>query len=81
MNDEAFVNAIEDFKAAKITSATAGLDLCGVYAKVKPILSGVIPFLKLIPKFGETIAEALTVLMAALDKLCPTSPAVSPARA
>jgi hypothetical protein len=73
MTDEAFVQAIEDFKATKTNALGVG-DICTVYKVVKPILSGVLPFLKLIPKIGETIAEALTALMAALDKFCPTSP-------
>lgn len=72
MTDEAFVQAIEDFKAAKMSPAVIGLDLCSVYAKVKPILIGILPFLKLIPNFGKIVADALTALMAALDKACPS---------
>lgn len=73
MTDEAFVQAIEDYKGAKTSAAFTSLDVCPVYAKVKPILSGLLPFLKLIPKFGEIIADALTALMGALDKLCPST--------
>ncbi|HKF48629.1 MAG TPA: hypothetical protein VKB38_14830 [Terracidiphilus sp.] len=71
MADQALVNAIEDFKAAQFSTAAVGLDPCPVYAKVKPIITALLPFLKLIPVYGGTIVEALTLLMAALDKLCP----------
>ena len=80
MPDEAFVRAIEEFKAANVSSASVGNDICSVYKKVKPILSGILPLLKLIPVFGETISEAVTALMAVLDKVCSTSPAAAPAR-
>jgi hypothetical protein len=80
MADEAFVRAIEEFKAANISSAAVGNDVCSVYKKVKPILTGILPLLKLIPVFGQTISEAVTALMAVLDNICSASPAVSSAR-
>jgi hypothetical protein len=81
MTDEAFVQAIAEFKAANITTASVGNDVCSIYRKVKPIISGILPFLKLIPVYGATISEALTALMAVLDNYCPVPPATSTAKA
>jgi hypothetical protein len=80
MTDQAFLQAIQDFKAAQVTPQGVGTDICPLYQKVRPILEGILPFLKLIPVYGQTIAEALTALMAVLDKLCPMPPAPSPAK-
>jgi hypothetical protein len=73
MADESFLQAIEEFKAFQGSKEALALDICGVYKKVKPILSGILPFLKLIPVYGGTVVAALTALMAAADKLCPGS--------
>lgn len=82
MPDDSLVRAIEDFKTANLNPQAASVDVCGVYNKVKPILSGILPFLKLIPVVGATVAEAVTLLMSVLDKICPTpAAAMSPARA
>jgi hypothetical protein len=43
MADEAFVRAIEEFKSANVGSAGVGNDVCSVYKKVKPILTGILP--------------------------------------
>ncbi len=72
MTDEAFVQAIHNFKTAQPSAAITGNDLCGIYEKVKPIINGVLPFLKLIPVYGATVAEALTALMTVLDMTCKT---------
>jgi hypothetical protein len=50
--------------------ASLGLDICIVYPKVKPILTEILPFIKLIPVWGSTVASAITMLMAALGKFC-----------
>jgi hypothetical protein len=81
MTDKEFEHAIDEFKAASTNPAAMGTSVCSVYQKVRPILTGILPFLKLIPKFGETIAAALTALMAALDEFCKTAPAPSAAKA
>jgi len=74
MTDEVFLQAIESFKAFQGTpEAAAAADICGIYKKVKPILNGVLPFLKLIPVIGATVAAAVTALMAVLDQTCPGS--------
>lgn len=73
MTDEAFLQAIESFKAFQRTPEAAAVDICGIYKKVKPILNGVLPFLKLIPVIGTTAAAAITALMAVLDQTCPGS--------
>lgn len=77
MTDESFAQALDAFKAAKLNPTAESFDICAVYKTVKPILTGILPFLKLIPGIGQTISEAITLLMAALDKLCPASAAVS----
>ncbi|MGO4880175.1 MAG: hypothetical protein ACLP59_05060 [Bryobacteraceae bacterium] len=72
MQDQAFmdaINAFEKLKAAGGLSAEA-IDLCGIYKKVKPILSGILPFIKLIPVWGATAAAAIQALMDFLDGVC-----------
>ena len=81
MTDEAFVQAITEFRSANITGANVGTDVCLIYRRVKPILSGVLPLLKMIPVYGGTISEALTALMSVLDSICPESGASLPAKA
>jgi len=82
MTDEAFVQAISDFKTANLTVSGASTDVCSIYRGVRPILAGVLPFLKLIPVYGATISEALTALMSVLDNLCPAPAATTaPAKA
>jgi hypothetical protein len=71
MSDESFVRAIEAFKAFQVSPEANAVDICGIYKKVKPILTGVLPFLKLIPVYGSTVAAALTALMGVLDQTCP----------
>jgi hypothetical protein len=80
MTDEAFVQAITEFKAANIAAANVGTDVCVIYRRVKPILSGILPLLKLVPVYGATISEALTALMSVLDNICPVSDATSPGK-
>lgn len=80
MNEKAFLQAIEEFQAANLTPATVGDDVCGIYKKVKPILSEILPFLKLIPIYGSAIFAAITALMAVLDNTCTPHPATSTAK-
>jgi hypothetical protein len=70
MQDQAFMDAIREFEASGLAGAAAGLDICAIYKKVKPILNGILPFLKLIPVFGATAAAAITALMTVLDGVC-----------
>src|SRR5215469_9777476 len=55
ISDEAFVNAIEEFKAAKISPGATDVDLCAVYAKSETDSRWGTAFLKLIPKLGDSI--------------------------
>lgn len=71
MADESFVQAIESFRAFQASPESTAVDVCGIYRKARPILKGVLPFLKLLPVYGETVAEALTALMGVLDGICP----------
>ena len=71
MANQAFMQAIQDFEASGVSAKDIGTDVCGVYKKVKPILTGILPFLKLIPVYGGTVAAAITALMGVLDTTCP----------
>jgi len=77
MTDEAFVQAITAFETADIITANVGTDVCLIYRRVKPIISGILPLLKLIPVYGATISEAVTALMSVLDNTCPVPDATS----
>jgi len=73
MADQAFTQAIAAFEAASVSAQDVDADICGIYKKVKPILNGILPFLKLIPVYGATVAAAITALMGVLDNTCPGS--------
>lgn len=70
MTDHEFLKAVDEFKAANLTSAS---ELCTIYHKVRKFLLIIISIFKLIPVWGATVAEGLTLLMGALDKLCPAA--------
>jgi len=67
-----FLRALSAFDPALHESRAEAVDLCAVYAKVKPVLEPIIPFLALIPGYGTAIAAGLTLLLTAMGKLCPT---------
>lgn len=48
-------------------AAARGVDVCKVYAKVKPVLELVSKF----PLLPKKLREAIVLLMSALDTLCP----------
>ena len=76
--DEEFMQALAAFReevGADVPAAPA--DVCGTYKKVKPVLQGILPFLKFIPNIGKPAAKAIEALMAALDSFCGTSPVAS----
>jgi hypothetical protein len=77
MTDNELQNAIAEFKTARLTADT---NFCDVYQKVKPFLNTVISIVKLIPIWGGTAAEAITLLITVLDKVCPV-PAAAVAHA
>lgn len=62
--------------AKELDSARAGMDvakvdLCAEYKVIKPILQKALPFIRLIPKFGKQVADAIELLMGIADKFCP----------
>jgi hypothetical protein len=77
LEDEEFMEALAAFREPGEDVAAAAPDVCGTYKKVKPILKGILPFLKFIPNIGKPAAKAIESLMAALDAFCGTSPVSS----
>jgi len=75
--DEQFMEALASFREPGTDVAAAAPDVCGTYKKVKPVLQGIVPFLKLIPNIGKPAAKAIETLMAGLDSFCGTSPVSS----
>lgn len=70
MSDQQFMQALDSFRESGAHVTAAPVDICGTYKKVKPILQGILPFLKLIPNIGKPAAKAIEALMAALDAFC-----------
>lgn len=56
---------------ARSAKSAADLDLCAQYKIIKPILEKALPFIRLIPKFGKQIADAIEMLMGIADNFCP----------
>lgn len=72
-SDQQFMQALESFRESAAADVTAApIDICGTYKKVKPILQGILPFLKLIPNIGKPAAKAIEALMTVLDAFCAT---------
>ena len=76
--DAEFLAALENFRETQTVDA-AKLDICGTYNQVKPILTGVLPFIKLIPGIGTGVYNAINSLMQVLDAFCPAPASSSPA--
>lgn len=69
--NEEFMQALNAFQGESGQAASSqALDLCGTYKKVRPILAGILPSLKLIPKIGAAAAAAIKALMDVLDAAC-----------
>jgi hypothetical protein len=75
--DSEFLAALNNFKAPQLaaTKGAANIDVCATYNQVKPILAGVLPFIKLIPVIGSKAYTALSALKTVLDALCPSAAA------
>ena len=77
MTDQKFMDAIKAFEASPLRAKAVGAEavglpqICPIYKEVRPILEGVLPFIKLIPVYGATIFAAITALIGVLDKVCP----------
>ena len=57
-------------KAWSGVTAEAKLDPCAEYNKIKPILKKALPFIRLIPKFGKQVADAIELIMGIADGFC-----------
>jgi hypothetical protein len=70
--DQQFLAALDAFQpgSALVSAQAEAFDLCGTYKKVKPILKGIAPFIKLIPVVGAAAGTAIELLMVALDAAC-----------
>jgi hypothetical protein len=78
--DKEFLAALDSFGAAQQgtganVAATANIEICVTYNKVKPILTGLLPFIKAIPVYGPKVYAAISALMQALNALCPSTTA------
>ena len=78
--DKEFLAALDSFGAPQQgtganVAAIANIDICGTYSQVRPILAGILPFIKLIPVIGSKAYTAISTLMAVLDTMCPSSAA------
>jgi hypothetical protein len=65
---EAIANELDGARASTTFSES---DLCARYKQIKPILEKAIPIIRLIPKFGKQLAEAIEMLMRIADQFCP----------
>lgn len=76
-SDTALLKALDEFEAhgrAHSKEAIVGakhVNICETYKLVKPVLSGILPFLGLIPIIGHRVVPAIQALLAALDVFCP----------
>lgn len=74
--EQEFLAALDNFGTPQQgAGANVGTtpDICATYRQVRPILVGILPFIKLIPVFGSRAYTAISALMAVLDTLCPGS--------
>lgn len=81
VNSQQFFQALEKFEASAIPAPHAFDDtasLCVTYDKVRPIIEGLLPFIKAIPGIGPRIGSAISALIAGLDAICP-QPSITPA--
>ena len=72
-DDYAFAQALSGFGASggsDVAAAPSPAQLCGTYRRVRPILAGLLPFIRLIPQIGASAARAIETLMALLDAVC-----------
>lgn len=73
VTDKEFMQVIESYSGSGVAARGVGADICAIYKSVKPILNGILPFLKLIPVWGSVAATAIADLMQVLDATCPGS--------
>lgn len=61
----------KELDQARTAKAGEKVDPCSEYKKIKPILQKALPFIRLIPKFGKQVADAIELVMSLADKFCP----------
>lgn len=61
----------KELDAARAGKSAAKVDLCSQYKVIKPILQKALPFIRLLPKFGKQVADAIELLMGIADNFCP----------
>jgi lipopolysaccharide biosynthesis protein len=61
----------KELDQARTAKTDAKVDPCSEYKKIKPILQKALPFIRLIPKFGEQVADAIELVMGLADNFCP----------
>ena len=61
----------KELDAARASETGAKVDPCTEYKKIKPILQKALPFIRLIPKFGKQVADAIELVMGLADNFCP----------
>lgn len=70
-SETAFLQALDDVETLQVSTTASTADICNVYKKVKPVLTGILPFIELIPVWGKRAAAAIRLLQKGLDMLCP----------
>jgi hypothetical protein len=76
--DAEFLAALKNFETPR-TVDSANIDICGTYNQVKPILTSILPFIKLIPRIGTGAYNAISALKQGLDLFCPSATSSAPA--
>ena len=61
----------KELDQARTAKTDAKIDPCAEYKKIKPILQKALPFIRLIPKFGKQVADAIELVMGLADNFCP----------
>lgn len=75
--EQQFMQALAAFEQSGTDITATSVDICGTYKKVKPVLQGILPFIKMIPIIGAPAAKAIEALMAGLDSFCSMPSPVS----
>ncbi len=60
----------KELDKARTPEAGVAFDPCAEYKKIKPILKKALPFIRLIPKFGKQVADAIELVMGLADNFC-----------
>lgn len=61
-----------DKAGASSGAAAADINVCEQYNRIKPVLQSALPIIRLIPRFGRQVADAIEFLMGIADTFCAT---------